>query len=100
VRPHELVDAIVVHTNWETQVERLVKIIRDSREKGPGSLPGGIPGPEPGLFPGYTDSRVLPGVSRVSSESLPGPEKSQKSEKKTRHRPGPGLSGSYEGEKV
>jgi hypothetical protein len=100
VRPHELVDAIVLNTNWETQVEKLVKIIRDGREKGAGSLPGTIPGPEPGLFPGLTDSRVLPGVSRVPPGSAPGPQKTEKATKKTRELPGPGLSGSSEEEKT
>ena len=40
VRPHELVDAIVAHTNWEAQVEKLVKIIREDRNKRVGSLGG------------------------------------------------------------
>ena len=28
---YDLVNAIVVHTNWETQVEKLVQIIKDAR---------------------------------------------------------------------
>lgn len=96
VRPHELVDAIVLNTNWETQVEKLVKIIKDGREKALGSLSGMVSGPESGLPSGSTDSRVLSGVSRVPLGSESGPQKSEKSGKKTRDRPESGVLGSAE----
>jgi len=87
VRPHELVDAIVLNTNWETQVDKLVKIIKGGREKGVGSVSGTVSGPESGLVSGLTDSRVLSGVSRVPLGSESGPQKSEKSTKKTRDDP-------------
>jgi hypothetical protein len=84
VRPHELVDAIVVHTNWETRVEDLVKIIKDSREKGVESLSGGFSGPESSPESSLTRSRVLSSPSRVPVESESSPEKTEKTAKKTR----------------
>jgi len=83
VRPHELVDAIVLNTNWEMQVEKLVKIIKDAREKGDGSETG----PETGISTGHIERRVPTGLRRVSDGSETGPEKIEKSEKKTRDRP-------------
>jgi len=96
VRPHELVDAIVLNTNWETQVEKLVQIIRDARGRGVGSLSGVVSGPESGNLSGPTESRVLSGVSRVPLGSESGPQKSEKSGKKTRDRPDSGPLGSDE----
>ena len=46
VRPHELVDAIVLNTNWETQVEKLVKIIRETRRGPPEPSPSPMSSPE------------------------------------------------------
>jgi hypothetical protein len=54
-RPHELVDTIVLDTDWGTQVEKLAEIIREDRNK-----------------------RVW---SRLGPET--GPRKNEKSEKKT-----------------
>lgn len=80
VRPHELVNAIVVHTNWEMQVEKLVKIIKDGRERTPESSPS----PNPSFSPSLTESRVPPSPARVLSESRPSPQETSKSSKKTR----------------
>ena len=33
IKPHELVDAIVLHTNWDKKQNELIKIIRENREK-------------------------------------------------------------------
>jgi hypothetical protein len=53
---HELVNAIVPDTNWEAQVETLVQIIREGREKMPESLPSLVPS----LSPSLTETRVPP----------------------------------------
>lgn len=84
VRPHELVDAIVLNTNWETQVEKLVRIIKDGRERTPESSPSPNPSPAPSLSPSLTESRVLPSPARVFPESRPSPRETSKSSKKTR----------------
>jgi hypothetical protein len=81
---HELVSAFVPNTNWETQVEELVRIIRDGREKMPESLPSLVPSPDPSLFPSLTETRVPPSPARVVPESRPSPREDAKSRKKTR----------------
>jgi len=52
-----------------------------------GSESGLISGPESGNLSGHTRSRVLSGVSRVPLGSESGPEKTEKSGKKTREDP-------------
>lgn len=88
VRPHELVDAIVVHTNWEAQVEKLVKIIREDRKKQPESCPSPNPSPAPSLSPSLTKDRApsesSPSPRRVDTESPPSPKDSTKMTKKAR----------------
>jgi len=64
-----------------------VKIIRDAREAAVGSLSGAVSGPETGVSTGHTERRVLTGPSGVLDGSETGPEKIEKSEKKTRDRP-------------
>lgn len=66
VRPHELADAIVVLTDWERHIDKLVGYIKKGRGERLGSESGPVSGPDPGLLSGHTESRVLPGRSRVS----------------------------------
>lgn len=90
VRPHELVDVIVLNTNWERQVDKLVQIIKEARRNALGSVSGELSGP----VSGPTESRVFSGVSRVPLGSESGPQKSEKITKETRDRPDSGLLGS------
>lgn len=91
VRPHELVDAIVVHTNWETQVDKLVKIIRDAREKGVAPVSDPESHPESDNLSDFAKSRT--GVAPLSdpSRTALGPEsdprKGRKTEKEVRESP-------------
>ena len=57
VRLHELVDAIVVHTNWEVQVEKLAEVIRKARRR--------IDGPETGSETDFSEKRMRDGLSRA-----------------------------------
>jgi hypothetical protein len=66
VRPRELVDAIVVHTNWESQVDKLVKIIREARRVPDESSTS----PSTSLFPSLTGSRA-PDESSTSPARAP-----------------------------
>ena len=81
---YDLVNAIVVHTNWETQVEKLVKIIRDERRAHPESSSSPITSVSPSLM----DSRALDesptSPARVPDESSTSPRDSKKTTKKTR----------------
>jgi hypothetical protein len=63
VRPHELVDAIVAHTNWESQVEKVVRIISEDRKKGVGSRFGSGVGSLSG--PSEARNRSLSVPSRI-----------------------------------
>jgi len=84
VRPHELVDAIVLNTNWETQVEKLVKIIRDGRRVDTESSPSPPPSLSPSLTKDRAPSESSPSPRRVDTESPPSPKDSTKTTKKTR----------------
>jgi len=87
VRPHELVDAIAVLSDWERRIDKLVGFVREDRRKRVGSLSGAASGPESSLLSGLTESRVLSGVSRVPLGSESGPQETEKSAKKTREDP-------------
>jgi len=84
VRPHELVDAIVLNTNWETQVEKLVQIIREARRV----LDESSTSPSTSLSPSLTGSRApdesSTSLARVLDESSTSPRDSKKTTKKTR----------------
>lgn len=96
VRPHELVDAIVLNTDWERHTDRLAQIIRDDRRKRVESLSGAVSGLESGNLSGHMESRVSSGGSRVPLGFESGPQESEKSGKKTRDRPDSGPLGSAE----
>jgi hypothetical protein len=84
VRPYELVDAIVVHTNWETQVDKLVKIIREGRRVDAESSPSPAPSLSPSLTKDRVPSESSPSPRRVDAESPPSPKDSTKTTKKAR----------------
>jgi hypothetical protein len=87
VRPHKLVDAIVVLSDWERRIDKFVGFVREDRRKRVGSLSGPVSGPESGLLSGHTRSRVLSGVSRVPLGSESGPRKIEKTQKEDPRRP-------------
>lgn len=88
VRPHELVDAIVLLTDWEPHTGKLVEFVRKNREKKAASVPPSIPGPDPGSAPSLADARVLSESHRVSPESSPSLREVQKLVKKARENAG------------
>lgn len=97
VRPHKLLDAIAVLTDWERHTDKLVGYIRKIREERLGSESGLESGPETGIPSGHTERRVPSGLSGVPVGSETGPEKIEKSEKKTRDRPVSASVGSLSG---
>lgn len=85
---YDLVNAIVVHTNWETQVDKLVKIIREGRrvdaESSPSPAPSLSPSLSPSLMKDRAPSESSPSPRRVDTESPPSPKDSTKMTKKAR----------------
>jgi hypothetical protein len=77
VRPHELIDAIVVYTNWEVQVGKLADIIRKTREKS-GVVSESRRSRIPSLSPSLTENGVLTEPSPSPGENVKTPEKTRK----------------------
>ena len=84
VRPHELVDAIVLNTNWETQVEKLVKIIRDGRRVANEPSTSPITSVSTSLSSSRALDESATSPARVPDESSTSPRDSKKTTKKTR----------------
>ena len=97
VRPDEIVNAIVLLTDWERHTDKLVRHIRRSREERDGSETAPETGPKTGISTGHTERRVPTGLSGVSDGSETGPQKIEKSEKKTPDRPVSASVGSLSG---
>ena len=77
----------MLNPSWETQVEKLVQIIKEDRRKGVESLSSPFSSPESSLLSGRTESRVLSSLSRVPLESESSPRRSEKSARRTREDP-------------
>ena len=87
VRPNELIDAIVLLTDWERHTSKLVEYIKNDREKRVESPSSAISGPESSSESSLTRSRVESSPSRVPVESESSPQKVEKTAKKTRQDP-------------
>jgi hypothetical protein len=64
-RPHELVDAIVLDTDWGTQVEKLAEIIRKARRRTDGPVTGSETGLQTDSETDFSERRMRDGVSRA-----------------------------------
>lgn len=107
VRPHELVDAIVVHTDWEQHARELAGYIKKNREQTPAPAPPLVPPSSPSFSEGNSVPAPLPPSPAPSAAPFPPPpresEKSAKLSKGGRQssaRPLPALSESVEEDKI